>query len=134
MKIFSFFFSHFDFFIFCCSGRNGRRNEMKSRHRDFEHIMDTFPDYERGLEESYKVCACVCVWRGGGRGGGVVCVASRGHSCVHACVPLTCVSVCGWVGGWIGWRVLVPRTHTFQKHTRTHELACARAHTGGTKE
>jgi len=63
MKIFSFFFSHFDFFIFCCSGRNGRRNEMKSRHRDFEHIMDTFPDYERGLDIATVVISILSLCR-----------------------------------------------------------------------
>ena len=40
-------------------GHGGRRGH-KSRHRDFEHIMETFPDYEKGLEASEKVSLCVC--------------------------------------------------------------------------
>jgi hypothetical protein len=43
---------------------NARR--PKSRHRDFEHIMETYPEYEKGLLESEKVgtrSAYACISR-----------------------------------------------------------------------
>ena len=34
------------------SGHGAQEQRHKSRHRDFEHIMDTFPAYEQGLVQS----------------------------------------------------------------------------------
>ena len=38
-------------------GHGGRAWRPKSRHRDFEHIMETFPEYEKGLQVRVGVLA-----------------------------------------------------------------------------